>query len=170
MEVVNTSDSPLFVTLTRRGSPAAGEETASSAGLKLQVEYTDRDGESVDVSQVLQGTDLYANVTVLNESGRDVSDLALEYAVPSGWEIHNERMDFDEILTDQWISYQDVRDDRVLTYFSLDDGHSQVVRLRFNAAYLGKYYLPSITVEAMYDAAIQGGAKGMWVEVVEAAR
>ncbi len=170
VEVVNTSDSPLFVTLTRRGSPAAGEETASSAGLKLQVEYTDRDGESVDVSQVLQGTDLYANVTVLNESGRDVSDLALKYMAPSGWEIHNERMDLDEILTDQWISYQDVRDDRVLTYFSLDDGHSQVVRLRFNAAYLGKYYLPSITVEAMYDASIHGGAKGMWVEVVEEAR
>ncbi len=168
VQVTNTSDSPLFVALTMRGSPAAGKEVASSAGLEIQVDYTDQDGKRLDVSQLVQGTDVFATITVHNESGRDVRDVALEYMAPSGWEIHNDRMDSGGIAGNQQFDYQDIRDDRVHTYFALQDGHSITIRLGFNAAYLGKYYLPTITVEAMYDAAIKGGIKGMWIEVVDA--
>ena len=39
---------------------------------------------------------------------------------------------------------------------------------RLNAAYLGKFYLPGTTVEAMYDATQHARQKGQWVEVVPA--
>ena len=37
---------------------------------------------------------------------------------------------------------------------------------RLNAAYLGRFYLPGTTVEAMYDATQHARQKGQWVEVV----
>ena len=169
VEVRNTSDAPLYVTLVTRGTPAAGEEEAASAGLAVGVLYTDPDGGVVDVSELEQGTDLMARVTVRNESGRDLRDLALEYRAPSGWEIHNARMDGDEGPSDDRIEYQDVRDDRVLTYFSLEDGNVLALSLRFNAAYLGDYHLPAVSVEAMYDASVYGRTTGKGVRVVEGA-
>ena len=93
--------------------------------------------------------------------------LALEYRAPSGWEIHNARLDWGEGPSGDRIDHQDVRDDRVLTYFSLDAGESLALSMRFNAAYLGEYYLPTVTVEAMYDAsparvARRGCGCGWW--------
>ena len=167
VEVTNTSDVPLFVSLVTRGSPAAGDEDATSSGLAIQVRYTDLDGESLDVAELAQGTDLVATVTVRNETGRDERDLALEYRAPSGWEIHNARMDTGQGPTDARIDYQDVRDDRILTYFSLDAGQALTLSMRFNAAYLGDYYLPTVTVEAMYDGSVYGRTKGMPARVVE---
>jgi len=39
-----------------------------------------------------------------------------------------------------------------------------------NAAYLGRYYLPGASVEAMYEATKQARLGGTWVEVVSASR
>lgn len=167
VEVRNTSDGPLFVSLVTRGSPAAGDEAAASSGLALGVVYADPDGREVDVSELVQGTDLVARVTVRNESGRDLRDLALEYRAPSGWEVRNPRMDEGDGPADDRIEYQDVRDDRVFTYFSLKDGGVLTFSMRFNAAYLGDYYLPTVSVEAMYDASVHGRIRGMGVRVVE---
>ena len=165
--VRNTSEAPLFVSLVTRGSPAPGDEEAAASGLAVGVVYSDLDGGQIDVSELRQGTDLVARVTIRNESGRDLQDLALEYRAPSGWEIHNERMDADGGPVDDRIDYQDVRDDRVLTYFSLDGGESLTLPMRFNAAYLGDYYLPTVSVEAMYDGSVYARIKGMSVRVVE---
>ena len=35
-----------------------------------------------------------------------------------------------------------------------------------NAAYVGKYYLPAVKCEAMYETTIHANNKGRWVEVV----
>ena len=167
VEVTNTSEAPLFVSLVTRGSPAAGEEVAASSGLAVEIEYTDPDGGRLDVTELPQGSDIVATVTVRNESGRDARDLALEYRAPSGWEIHNARLDAPEGPEDDRIDYQDVRDDRVLTYFSLDDEESLSFSIQFNAAYLGRYYLPTVSAAAMYDASVYGRIRGEWVRVVE---
>ncbi len=167
VQVTNTSNSQLFAMLAVTGAPEAGEEIVSSSGLDVRVEYRDHDGQRIDVRELLQGTNLTATVTVRNESGHGVRDLALEFMTPSGWEIHNQRLDLGGSVQDSGFDYQDIRGDRVLTYFPLEDEESISVSMRFNAAYLGRYYLPSIQVEAMYDASIQGGVKGMWVEVVD---
>lgn len=167
VSVANTSDAPLFVSLVTRGVPAAGDEVAASSGLAIQVRYTDPDGRTIDVAELAQGTDLVATVTVRNESGRDARDVALEYRAPSGWEIHNARLDRGEGPADERIDYQDVRDDRVLTYFSLDDDQSLTFSMWFNAAYQGEYYLPAVAAEAMYDASVYARTEGMMVRVVE---
>ena len=66
--------------------------------------------------------------------------------------------------------YVDIRDDRVQRYFSLRSGESIFFETRLNAAYLGKYYLPGASIEAMYDAKQHARLKGQWVQVVSPSR
>jgi uncharacterized protein YfaS (alpha-2-macroglobulin family) len=62
--------------------------------------------------------------------------------------------------------YQDIRDDRVLTYFSLDKGQTKTFQIALNAAYQGKFYHPATICEAMYDNDIYAVQSGRWVQVV----
>jgi len=62
-------------------------------------------------------------------------------------------------------TYQDIRDDRVYTYFNLSAGESVTYYIQLNAAYLGRYFLPGTYAEAMYDNSISAGVNGRWVEV-----
>ena len=65
------------------------------------------------------------------------------------------------------IDYQDIRDDRVYTYFDLKRGEEKTFKIQMNASFLGRYYLPGIHVEAMYDATKNARSKGKWVDVVK---
>jgi uncharacterized protein YfaS (alpha-2-macroglobulin family) len=55
----------------------------------------------------------------------------------------------------------------VLQYFGLKSGETIRFRTRLTASYLGRYYLPSVSVEAMYDASRNARSRGQWVQVVE---
>lgn len=131
---------------------------AFSNNLSLDVKYTDANGAAVDVREMSQGSDFLAIVTVANISGTtDYTNLALTHIVPSGWEIYNERMvtPATQESTANAYTYQDIRDDRVLTYFDLDRGRSKTFTVRLQATYAGSFVLPSIQCEAMYDAGAQ---------------
>ena len=57
--------------------------------------------------------------------------------------------------------------DRVLSYFDLSRGESKEIPVKLTATYKGRYYLPSVYCEAMYDNAVRALKKGQWVEVVD---
>ena len=61
--------------------------------------------------------------------------------------------------------YQDIRDDRVYSYFDIRKNVTQVYRVQLNAAYPGRYYLPTVACSAMYDDGIFARVPGQWVEV-----
>jgi uncharacterized protein YfaS (alpha-2-macroglobulin family) len=128
-------------------------------------------------------------VTVRNTSRRSLDNLALTQMVPGGWEIRNDRLEGVDTSGDRstqnaartrfwWVpadwrdrqrreaEYVDIRDDRVLRYFSLNQDESIFFETRLNAAYLGRFYLPGTGVEAMYDANQHARQRGQWVEVV----
>jgi uncharacterized protein YfaS (alpha-2-macroglobulin family) len=48
-------------------------------------------------------------------------------------------------------TYQDIRDDRVYSYFDLGAGAIKTFKVLLNASYNGTYYLPGVNCEAMYD-------------------
>lgn len=88
-------------------------------------------------------------MTVSNTSGHErYADLALTHIFPAGWEITSER-DLSSL------TYQDIRDDRVLSYFDLSRGESKEIPVKLTATYKGRYYLPSVYCEAMYDNAVR---------------
>lgn len=179
----NTSTRVLFATLANRGVPAAGTDEAVNAGLSLAVSWLGESGQPLDVGRLVQGTDLVATVTVRNNTALRIDNIALTQMLPAGWEIQNERLenatpggereDGDAAARTPWAApataaadFVDIRDDRVLHYFGLKPGESIRFRTRLNAAYLGRYYLPSISAEAMYDASKHARSRGQWVQVV----
>jgi uncharacterized protein YfaS (alpha-2-macroglobulin family) len=167
--VRNVGETTLYPRLILSGLPPVGRETAASNGLVMQVEYQTTDGAALDPVRLDQGTDLKAIVTVTSTGERgDYEQLALSHVVPSGWEIHNERMGGGRRRRPAGLHYQDIRDDRVFSYFDLKAGQTKKVELLLNASYLGRFYLPPVGVEAMYDATINARVVGRWVEVARA--
>jgi hypothetical protein len=165
--LTNTSERVLYGTVTVAGIPRAGEERSSRNGIGMQVRYTDLDGDRADITRLRQGTDIIASIRIRNHSDFKLENLALSHIVPSGWQIHNPRMSEGENDSLAEIDYQDIRDDRVYTYFNLKRGEEKTFKVQLNASFLGRYYLPGIHVEAMYDASKNARSKGKWVEVVK---
>jgi uncharacterized protein YfaS (alpha-2-macroglobulin family) len=168
LEIRNTSGRNLYASVVTRGVPRPGEETAAAEGLTLQVDYTSAQGRPLDVGTLPQGTDLVAHVSVTNPTRLNLENVALTHLVPAGWEIHNPRLGADDAPggARPAVDHQDVRDDRVYSYFPLQAGESRRFAVALNAAYLGRYYLPGVSVEAMYDAARHARTAGRWVTVV----
>jgi len=163
----NKGSGPLFVRVIQRGQPLKGEELAESNGLKLDVVYTDINGTNIDPTQLEQGQDFFATVTVFNNGTKGVyEDMALTHVFPSGWEILNDRLnELPESRGNAKIDYQDIRDDRVLSYFDLKANERMTFKVALNATYAGSYYLPAVKVEGMYDDTVYGKTKGQRVTV-----
>lgn len=164
----NKSDSRLFVNVTLSGQHLQGLEVEKSSGLKLTVFYKDDAGNLLDVTKLKQGTDFTATVIVEHPGGNfEYKNLALSQVFPSGWEIINTRVqDINPEMKDDIFDYRDFRDDRVYTFFDLGQYGKKTFRVRLNAAYTGKYYLPAVNCEAMYESNIHANSKGRWIEVV----
>jgi uncharacterized protein YfaS (alpha-2-macroglobulin family) len=132
----------------------------------MAVRYFDMKNRLISVDELEQGQDFYAEIKVSNPGTRgNLRELALSHIVPSGWEIHNNRMDEFNSNESAYFTYQDIRDDRLYTYFDLNRNQTKTFKVQLNSSYLGKFYLPGIVVEAMYDHSIYARSKGQWVEV-----
>ncbi|HSQ35895.1 MAG TPA: hypothetical protein VLQ89_07890, partial [Candidatus Binatia bacterium] len=166
LKVSNPGQNPLFLTVYAFGIPPAGGEKASESGIRLQIDYQDLAGEALAVERLAQGSDFRVQITVSNLSQNNLSNLALTHMVPAGCQIANPRLLTDGEPLRGYYDYQDVRDDRVLTYFALDGGAKKVFTVVLNASYSGKFYLPGIVLESMYDAAVHANSTGQWLEIV----
>jgi hypothetical protein len=162
--VTNIETTPLHVSIHRRGVPAAGVESPSSEGLSIDVRLRDMKMNALEGDRLSQGLDLVAEVRIKNLTSNRLQNLVLTHLVASGFQIKNPRF---EGGTAAAVDYQDIRDDRVFTYFGLDAGQEKVFSVVLNASYRGRYYQPGVAVEAMYDAAIHANTKGQWIEIVQ---
>lgn len=168
VELKNTGKSMLFARIITEGIPEQGEEKAYANGVSLAVSYVDLNGRPVNVAQLEQGTNFSAVVTVKNPSARGYNNLVLSEIFPAGWEILNTRF-LNESATDSLsagVNYQDIRDDRVYSYIDRLPAGSQVtVKINLCAVYPGRFYLPPVYCEAMYDYLIRANTAGQEVTV-----
>ena len=165
LKLTNNGTAPVYAVLSVTGIPAAGEEKAESKGLTMDIRYVDARGAQLDVASLERGQTFKAVVTVTNRSGVAVRDIALSERFPSGWEIKNERAYKAGFSYPDGIRYQDFRDDRVYSFFDLAAGQSVTVSLSLTATYPGRFYLPALSCEAMYDNSVTATVPGRWVEV-----
>ena len=173
--LTNQGEGVLFARMALSGIPAQGNETSEEKNLQMSVDYKYMNGKALDPSKIEQGTDFMAEITISHRNPNvRLEDMALTQIFPSGWEILNTRMDgVESVHTADRPDYQDIRDDRVLTYFDLSryttynrSGYTKTFRVLLNAAYVGRYYLPAVLTESMYDNEIFARKAGQWVEVV----
>ena len=168
LELKNTGKSTLFARLVAEGIPAEGKEEAYANGLTLAVSYMDHDGHPVNISVLQQGTNFTAVVTVSNSSPRGYNHLVLTEVFPAGWEILNTRFLTGDTVDNRvtGVNYQDIRDDRAYSYIDyLPAGKQVTVRINLCAVYPGRFYLPPVYCEAMYDHLVRANTEGKMVTV-----
>ncbi|MGY3052071.1 uncharacterized protein YfaS (alpha-2-macroglobulin family) [Pedobacter sp. UYEF25] len=170
--VTNTGDNVLFVRLVLEGQPVAGQNNFLPNRpdvLDMNVVYKRLNGVVINPTTIKQGSDFYAEVTIKNPGKMGYYEqMALTQIFPSGWEIINTRLnDNQSILASSPFNYQDIRDDRVFTYFNIRENESLVYKVLLNASYIGRYYLSAVQCEAMYNNNISATKDGQWVEVVK---
>lgn len=166
IEIVNEGKTKIFISLSQSFTPSEDLTTAKAEGLKFNVDYFNTNGERLDESNIKQGSDFRVEVTVKNTSAyENYQELSLTQIFPSGWEILNDRIGNSAIKED--FSYQDIRDDRVMTYFNLKRGEEKTITVNLHAAYLGRFFLPAYLCEHMYDNQISAKNQGKWVEVTK---
>ena len=168
--VKNQGKGALSVDLSTRTQLLNDTLPAISDNLRMDIRYASMDGKPMSVNDIRQGTDFTAIASISNTSGTtDYTNLALTHIIPSGWEVYNERMTVPEAepqeTTDSsgnvsgQYTYQDIRDDRVLTYFNLRRGETKIFTIRLQATYAGNFILPAVQCEAMYDVNVQARSK-----------
>jgi len=177
LNIKNANKRTLYLTLNNTGIAKAGEEMSESKGLKLETFYRDGEGKLTTLDKLSQGMDLRVEVRVTNTSGHRLENLALTHMLAAGWEIHNDRLGGSDTVNREesdkiknanqnaQYQYRDIRDDRVFTFFGLNNNESKMFTVNINAAYTGHYYLPGINVEDMYDASVHARIKGQWITI-----
>jgi hypothetical protein len=169
--VTNRGSNTLYVRLITQGQPLSGDSLKvnnNPAVLNMTVNYISQDGKDIDITKLAQGSDFVAKVVIRNPGKRGLyTQMALTQIFPSGWEILNARMLGGEgAFKSSASTYQDIRDDRVYTYFNIRENETLIYYVQLNASYLGRYFLPGTFTEAMYDNNITAGVNGKWVDVV----
>jgi uncharacterized protein YfaS (alpha-2-macroglobulin family) len=96
---------------------------------------------------------------VTNTRRVKVENIAVVHQLPASGEIINERIGGGGSSSS--FSYQDIRDDRVMTYFDLDAGESKTIKIRVNKTYAGSYFTPAINAYAMYDESVAALIPGL---------
>ncbi len=168
--ITNKGNNTLYVRLITQGQPLTGDTIKvnnNPAVLSMTVSYINQNGAAIDINKLTQGTDFVAKVVITNPGRRGYySQMVLAQIFPSGWEILNARMfDGEGAFKSSSSTYQDIRDDRVYTYFNIASNQTHTYYVQLNASYLGRY-LPATYCEAMYDNSITAAVNGRWVEVV----
>jgi len=169
VDVQNNGKGLLYLHLVSRGIPPIGEEMAENKNLNIEVAYKNLNEETVDVDALQQGENFILSVKVTNIGyGTQLKNLALTTYIPSGWEIHYARLNENEsAMKNSTYVYQDIRDDKVLTYFDLNNNESKTFNLMLNASYEGRFYLPAMQAEAMYDNTVYARTAGRWIRVLK---
>lgn len=162
--VVNESEQNMYLSIVNERQPSAIETVpAQSDGVGLSVIYTDMKGQIVDIHNMKQGDEIYAEITVMKTDGLDSDSMALTFGAPSGWEIWNDRIH----NNDSQQYKMDIRDDRVCWYFRLDSVEKKCFKIRLRAAYEGEYIMPATIVEDMYRADCRATSASSKVMIVK---
>lgn len=165
VEVQNEGGKPMFARWTVKGQPVSPKVSPINRSITTSVKYQDMEGNDIDISALKQGAEFKCMVTVQNTAKRVVKNLALQQAFPIGWEIVPMRLG-SSFNTNPDFDYQDVRDDRVFTFFNLNSGARKTFTIRLTANYPGKFLLPALICEGMYDPEIQSVVPGQTVQVL----
>ncbi len=131
-----------------------------SEGLSITRTYFDDAGARIDPGDIVQGQVIFCRLGLSSSKGT-VENVVVSDLVPAGLEIENPRLGGRSRI--EWIekidprerrplslAYLDVRDDRLLL-FTTAEPTQQVYYYGLRAVTAGRFVLPPVSAEAMYD-------------------
>ena len=150
LEIKNNTNEKMVANLFTKTAVAEYDMNESGNFITMTVNYTDKNGNPVNLTNLTAGTDLKVQMTVTNPSEWQVTELALSYYLPSGWELVNDRLSGD-MTGNEGAKHIDLRDDRAYFYFDLMPRSKKTFTLKANATYEGNYMIPAVRCEDMYN-------------------
>ena len=150
VEIKNNTDQKMIANLFTKTSVAEYDMSESGNFIDMTVSYSDKNGNPVNLNNLTAGTDLKVQMIVTNPSEYQVTELALSYYLPSGWELVNDRLSGD-MTGNEGAKHLDLRDDRAYIYFDLMPRSKKTFTLKVNATYEGNYMIPAVRCEDMYN-------------------
>jgi hypothetical protein len=173
LKVPEKGEGKLYLVLASEGVRADGQYRTGGEGLSLERHYRNLEGDVLDVrgGSVSLADLVYVEVKIKNTSGERIQNIALVDRLPAGWEIENARLGRGGSVEwasseEQWgADYVNIRDDRVEVFGSLEAGETKMVVYAVRAVTSGRFTLPPVEAEAMYDPRIWAREAGGSVEV-----
>ena len=150
VEIKNNTNQKMVANVFTKTSVAEYDMNESGNFINMTVSYFDKNGNAMNPANLAVGTDLKVQMTVSNPSEYQVTELALSYYLPSGWELVNERVN-DEMTGNEGAKHIDLRDDHAYFYFDLMPRSKKTFTLKANATYEGNYMIPAVRCEDMYN-------------------
>jgi hypothetical protein len=174
LKVAEKGEGRLYLVLASEGVRTGGQFRTGGEGLTLSRRYRKLEGDGVN----LQGGEsvkladlLYVEVELKNTTRERIQNIALVDRLPAGWEIENARLGRGGQVEwapseEQWSAdYVNIRDDRVEVFGSLEAGETKKVVYAVRAVTAGRFTLPPVEAEAMYDPRVWARQPGGTVEV-----
>ena len=150
LEIKNNTSQKMVANLFTKTAVAEYDMNESGNFIYMTVNYYNKSGYLVNPAYLAVGTDLTVQMTVTNPSEYQVTELALSYYLPSGWELVNDRMN-GEMTGNEGAKHIDLRDDRAYIYFDLMPRSKKTFTFKVNATYEGNYMIPAVRCEDMYN-------------------
>ncbi len=181
LEIDGRPDTPVYLFLSSEGIRGDAKWSVGGTGLKLTREYLDADGKTLDIATGIPlGQMVFTRIAIENTSNDQLENVALIDRFPAGWEIENPRLGRGQALN--WLTpdrlwdadYMNLRDDRLEMFGGLKPGEKREVVYALRAVTAGRFTIPPVEAEAMYDARIwareagrRGAVTGPWGPYLE---
>jgi len=176
------------VTITTEGKgycyyswQASGVSSANAAeefdrGIVVRRSYFDEDGNRLTSDSVGLGDRVICRITAQSQE-KPLQNVVINDLIPAGFAIENPRIKTTPSLawiprSSRTVDYQDIRDDRLLLFTSLDEGKLRQLDFYYSlrAVSAGEFVIPPVAAECMYNPLIAGAASSGRLKIVAANR
>ncbi len=155
----NSTVKKAFVNISWSGIPENVFVNSTSNNIKLSVDFYNESGAKINVDNLKSSVTFYAVYKVKTTNYATINNVSLEQMLPSGWEIENTRLSGERLpqfilnmdYGANYADYTDIRDDRIVWFFTLGYRNEKVFAVKLNAVTKGEFSLPPTFCEAMYD-------------------
>ncbi len=158
LTIENAGPGRCFYGARVEGVPADGTAAEEDRGFSVRREWLDVKGRPWPTNVFAQGDMVIVRLTV-DTGGRSLDNLVLTDLLPAGLEIENARLATAQVVPwidekSAWCVHRDARDDRLLLFSGAVTGRA-VFYYAARAVTPGRFVVPAVMAEAMYDPAIR---------------
>ena len=156
VKFVNPSKQTFFYQLTQSGFDKKPLTNTVKNNIEIEREYRDLEGNIIDEAKLGNEVEVYIQVRSLND--RYLDNIAIVDLLPGGFEVVNDSVQVEDI------DYADAREDRVI-FFTRATPEVRSISYRIKAINTGKYTVPPLFAESMYDTGVNAHTGAMRIVV-----
>ncbi|HSW68748.1 MAG TPA: alpha-2-macroglobulin [Gammaproteobacteria bacterium] len=152
----NPSKQMFFYQLTQSGFDKNVLTSVVKNGLEILREYQDLQGKVIDEANLGNEVEVHIHARTLDD--RYINNVAIVDLLPGGFEVVTDSVKAEKM------DYADVREDRVIFFGTLTPETNEIV-YRIKAINTGKFIIPPIFAESMYDPSVSAHSAAGKIEI-----